>query len=254
MRRNGVRGALARLAASAAILLGLLAPAAAGDAATFAPIGFSEDGRFFAFEEFGVQDGSGFAYANIYLLDVVADKWVDGAPWRVLLDDEIETLADARAQALAAAQGALNAREVTTPATITALNGDGEILKDDGATLTFGSPGYGLSEPQKRVTLRLTTTFPPPADPNCTEYFIDPPVGFRLEAQREGEGTTLIHDDTSVPRSRGCVEAYRLYGVVGAKDWAWHGHTPVAIISVYPHGFEGPDRRFIAQPLTGLAW
>ncbi|MGE6786024.1 DUF2259 domain-containing protein, partial [Ensifer adhaerens] len=35
-------------------------PALAGDYAALQPIGFSADGNVFAFEEYGVQDGSGF--------------------------------------------------------------------------------------------------------------------------------------------------------------------------------------------------
>ena len=41
-------------------------PALAGDAALADFIGFSEDGQTFAFEEYGIQDGSGFAYSTIY--------------------------------------------------------------------------------------------------------------------------------------------------------------------------------------------
>ena len=57
--------------------------ALAADAADRAIIGFSADGRYFAFEEFGIQDGSGFAYANIFVLDLEDDKWVEGSPVRV---------------------------------------------------------------------------------------------------------------------------------------------------------------------------
>ena len=44
-------------AASALLAASLAGPALAGDAANFNPLGFSEDGRYFAFEEFGIQDG-----------------------------------------------------------------------------------------------------------------------------------------------------------------------------------------------------
>lgn len=87
MTRNVVRMVSGRLAASAVTLM-LAAPAMAGDRALIDFIGFSEDGQYFAFEEFGVQDGSGFPYSNIYVLDVSADSWVDGTPVRVQLDDE----------------------------------------------------------------------------------------------------------------------------------------------------------------------
>ena len=72
MRLNVVPAASALLAAS--LTLFSAAPALAGDAAQFDPIGFSEDGRYFAYEEYGIQDGSGFPYATIYLVDLIAQR------------------------------------------------------------------------------------------------------------------------------------------------------------------------------------
>jgi predicted secreted protein len=47
----------------------LAVPAAhAGDYAYRDILGFSSDGKSFAFEEYGVQDGSGFPYANIFVV------------------------------------------------------------------------------------------------------------------------------------------------------------------------------------------
>ena len=47
------------------ILLGVFSlEASAGDTATPQVLGFSADGKVFAFEEYGIQDGSGFPYAN----------------------------------------------------------------------------------------------------------------------------------------------------------------------------------------------
>ncbi|WP_417309148.1 DUF2259 domain-containing protein [Devosia sp.] len=243
---------MARLAASAAILLGLLAPAAAGDAATFAPIGFSGDGRYFAFEEFGIQDGSGFSFANIYLVDVAQDRWVGGSPWRVMRQTDGGPVALARDAAHQKAEAALAEFDVTAPATFTALNGDGEILPDNGATLTFGRPGFAMGGPTNLVTLSLTTTTPPPGNPDCLNYMDEPPVGFELRAMREDGSNSLLYADDTVPRSRGCAVGYKLYAVVGPTEWYWFDKTPIAIISVYSHGFEGPDRRFIAVPLPDL--
>ena len=64
------------------------APASAGDFAERHIFGFSPDGSHFAFEEYGVQDGSGFPYSNIYIVDVANDSWLPGTPLRVRIDDE----------------------------------------------------------------------------------------------------------------------------------------------------------------------
>ena len=42
---------------------------------------------------------------------------------------------------------------------------------------------------------------------------------------------------------------YRIYAVVMPADFGGLQNAGVAIISTYPFGFEGPDRRFIAVPL-----
>ena len=59
-----------------------LAPIAAqaGDFADRALLGFSPDGRYFALEEYGIQDGSGYPYSNIFLIDTTTDEWVTGTP------------------------------------------------------------------------------------------------------------------------------------------------------------------------------
>jgi predicted secreted protein len=62
--------------------------ARAGDAATRDIIGFSPDGRYFAFEQHGIQDGSGFPYAEIFVIDAAEDRWVPGTPIRKRADDE----------------------------------------------------------------------------------------------------------------------------------------------------------------------
>jgi predicted secreted protein len=236
---------------AASVLLAASLPATAvlaGDAASFNPLGFSEDGRYFAFEEFGIQDGSGFPYANLTILDVTEDKWAAGSPFRIRLDDETATLAEARHAAQLAAAPHFASLAIETPALTVALNGDGEP-SGDGSTMTFGSPGYGLAPPQDVSTLTLTTTLPDYAGPCVTDYGFDPPVGYTL-ALDALSGVTTLHEDEAVPASRGCTVAYRLYGVFAPLDWAGLGLAPVAVLSVYTNGFEGPDRRFIAVPIV----
>lgn len=250
MRLCVVKAASVRLAASLGFLALAAAPALAGDAANFAPLGFSADGRYFGYEEFGVQDGSGFPYSNIFILDVAADKWAGGSPFRVTLEEESPTLAGVRDAAMAKAAKAFTDLGISEPAVIEALNGDGEP-GHDGTSIMFGARGFGMDPPPNPVTLRIesfesTSTVP------CVESFgFEPPVGFALTLEADGN-TTALHRDTSVPASRNCTVAYRPYAIVAPVNWSWAGRTPVAIISVFSRGFEGPDRRFIAVPVPGV--
>src|SRR5690606_23869442 len=87
------------IAASMAIALTCVSPSLAGDTAQLQILGFSADGRIFAFEEYGVQDGSGFPYANRFYIDTTTDSYISGSPIRVRLDDETRDVAAARREA-----------------------------------------------------------------------------------------------------------------------------------------------------------
>ncbi len=246
MKPNVALRASARLAASLVLLLGAGAGAAmAGDRALLDIIGFSEDGGYFAFEEFGVQDGSGFPYSNIYVLDLAADRFVGGTPIRVRRDDEGVALAEARAAAADAAAGVIATLGIATPADIIAVNGDGEL--GDGSFLAFGQPGFAPNSVDGAYMLRLGT-FPAESPQSCVDYIGEMALGMTLGLTGP-EGVAEIFRDEVLPKSRGCPVAYRIFAVV-APQYAAPPDAHVAIIATYPFGFEGPDRRFIAIPLA----
>src|SRR5690606_1891155 len=107
---------LVRRASASLLMLGAcVAPAVAGDSAQFDAIGYSEDGRYFAFEQFGIQDGSGFPYSEIFLIDLDTDDFVGGSPFRARIDTEMAQLADARSEAVELAGAALAEHDITRP-------------------------------------------------------------------------------------------------------------------------------------------
>ena len=79
-------------------LCALSSIASAGDFATLNFIGFSKDGRYLAFEEYGTQDGSGFPYSNFYFVDVVKNIFA-AKSIIVRLDNEAATERQARTRA-----------------------------------------------------------------------------------------------------------------------------------------------------------
>lgn len=231
-------------AALAALVLTSL-PAQAGDMALFDARGYSPDGRYFAFEEYGVQDGSGFPYSNIFVVDLAEDKWVGGSPFRVRIDADNASLEAARRDAQDAAEDTLIEFAITEPAQLLAAIGDGDPR--DATELMFGAAGYQPGMVIGEHYLGLEVFEAKSAEP-CSDYTDEPIVGFALTMGTDGVPREL-HRDTSVPKSRGCPLAYRLYAVyapMGRGDIA----GSVAVVSVYPLGFEGPDRRFIAVPIS----
>jgi predicted secreted protein len=78
-----------------ALMLCLLAPILlyAGDTAIFVDLGFSPDYRYFAFAQYGEQDGSGFPYAELYIVDVVKNSFAPGGVVKTTWQEDSEPLA-----------------------------------------------------------------------------------------------------------------------------------------------------------------
>lgn len=246
MKRNAGMAALVRLGASLLGLLALMLPALAADRALISFIGYSADGDKFAFEEYGVQDGSGFAFSNVYVIDLVNDTWISGTPFAAQAEDEGATLADIRAEALAKADDTLTKLDIGVPAQILMLIGDG-VANDNGTRATWSTPsccGPGQTQPDS-FALMLETRGIGSTEDYCRDMS---PVGFNLTYQDQNGVKDLHKDGDMLPKSRRCTLDYRLYAVVQPFD-DYSGGRRVAIIASYPFGFEGVDRRFLAVPI-----
>ena len=222
----------------------LASVAAAGDTASLDILGYSPDGKVFAFEEYGQQDGSGFAYSSIFFLDITADKFLAGTPIRVRIDDE-ESIAKIRGIARAKAGPLIDQYRLTeNPGVMVAYNPPSEVDSDPHKVRYYpylsAQPG-GLTN-----TLELKTRdFPPSQDClNMTGSY----VGFTLtltEYQAQ-PFDKVLHADSTVPKSRNCPNEYRIGAVVSSEAAE---ATPIAMIMVGSFGFEGNDRRWIAVPI-----
>lgn len=247
MKRNvGMAGTARLVGASAILVLAMAGAAVAGDRALADFIGFSESGRYFAFEEFGIQDGSGFAYSTIYVIDLAEDAWVAGSPYHFRTEDDTVTLSDARREAAEMAAAKIAQLKINQPADVIALNGDGEV--SDGLTLEFALPGYFPGETFDPYTLTLEV-FDAETPEDCSQFTGEPGKGYALTLTDKSGDHELHRDSGMLPKSRGCITTYRLFAVV-TPQYAQPERNGVAIISTYPVGFEGPDRRFLAVPTS----
>jgi predicted secreted protein len=225
----------------AAGLAGLSWPAMAGDFADRAILGFSPEGTVFAFEEFGVQDGSGFAYSNIYLIDTVKDAWVSGTPIRVMHENEDETLANVREEARQRALPWMTHYDVDPRGRVVVSNPSTELSADP-YKVRFLTDLYS-NWPNHDWTLALTPLALP--EPIGCEN-LGPVQGFRLVLTNpDGEAWT-IHDDDALPASRGCAQDYAISDVVSYVPDGGIDGVMVVLVHVISQGFEGPDRRFLA--------
>lgn len=232
-------------------------PAAAGHFTHDRTIGFSEDGRYFAFKTYGLQRGSGLPFANVFVVDLGRNAWVQGSPFRASRGEEDMAAVEAapfaalevvRRDALDAAAPMLGDLHIRRPATVLHAQGIGQAYQADEQTrIRVPHPDTPTNaEPWGEFTLTLGHEQVPAASEFCTRP--DDLRGYRLEiAFPDGDSQTL-HQDTRIPASRGCAESYRLDAVLSA-GFPQDGTPMVALISVWQQGFEGLDRHVIAAPL-----
>lgn len=235
--------------AAVACLLATALPAAAGDWADREILGFSPDGATFAFEEFGVQDGSGFPYANVYVIDTATDAWVKGTPVRVLIEDETANLDEVRAKALEDAEPVIAARGgLGGGYRIVVSNPPTELSADPHAVRFL--PDLYANQPYAAWDLALTL-LPMPEGEACANF--GPVFGFRLALAGHDGSTHILHEDRSLPASRFCPVDYAITDVIVSPA---DGREPalIVLLNLIRQGFEGPDRRYlaVAARLPGL--
>lgn len=220
----------------------------AGDAAELNILGFSKDGKIFAFEEFGVQDGSGFPYSNRFYIDTADDSFVPGTPIHARIDDENATLDAARAEARQKGEKIISQAELAANRGFTAgLNPVTELSADPFRMVVNPRPIFYPVDPPLEVRLELVPLND--TEPCSSHGEIN---GFRLLRidPKDGGRTQLLHEDKSIPQSRGCPSDYSIGGIQTLE--IAHTLTSYAVlIAVRRYGFEGPDFRWIA--VTG-AW
>lgn len=243
--------------------------AQAGDAAARHIIGFSPDGAYFAFEQYGTLDAgaSDSGWSQIDIIDTRTDQFVGGKP--ILVVDETEeatlTLEQARAQAAAQAAPILAQYAITSPAEQSASDkftfpGEtvayNDISRLEQVSQKWLSPLHGetgISTIQLDEILAASTS-------DCSASFATTQqrdqalqgekagkaLGFRLTLHgQDGKPIKILHEDKTVPGSRNCPTSYSLsesYELTPAGKPA----VIVVLVQRFSQGFEGRDRRFLA--------
>jgi predicted secreted protein len=224
-------------------------PTLAGDRAQLNVIGYSRNLRYFAFEEYGVHDGSGGNYSHIYVVDLSADNWVSGTPFVTDQDGNPDQVAPdlpaVRAKTLTLAAPMLTDLKIEVPAVPLVMLGDG-VPAADGKTMTTAFPSCcGPNDTDASQLLNLTlTTFAAKSAIDCP---VDEAFGYALTATlADGSSRELHRDGANLPKSRSCPQDYRLYAVFSPFE---QFGPRVALVSSYPFDFEGTSRRFLAVPI-----
>jgi predicted secreted protein len=228
------------LAAFALVMFGSIVRA--GDYATLNFLGFSKDGRYLAFEEYGVQDGSGFPYSSFYFVDVAKNSFA--APSiNVRLDNEQATENQARAKARLKAAAILrklrivngNLGQLTVSRMLTDLDvpapGGGKSQKIKFAEIVgsmYRRGDYELTLNQSEVKLKT-----------C-EYTDYPVYKFDISLKdKDADKTVSLQKDGTLPSSRSCPIDYAMQFVYLYED------NIAVFLNTFYTGFEGPDMRYL---------
>ena len=217
----------------------------AGDFAERRIIGFSPSGSHFAFEQFGIQDGSGFPYSEIFVINMKTDTWVSGTPIRVRLKNEKATLHQARTRARKKASKRLKKLRIRRPGRLLA---SAPVTEVGANPHELGFRPYGFQTSSEDIQTVLIDVFDLPGPAHCSS-FGPKSKGFALSLRHDGkENITEIYRDTSLPKSRGCTQDYAISDIIMFPEFD-KAKVMVALVSIFTHGFEGADRRFIAVKL-----
>ncbi|PDT54997.1 DUF2259 domain-containing protein [Sinorhizobium americanum] len=222
-------------------------PAIAGDYASLQPIGFSSDGKVFGFEEYGIQDGSGFPYSSVYVLDTQTDTFLPGAPIRARVEEDNGALPRARRDAHRRAAPLIDAyRLLDTPGLLAAYN---PVTEPDTADHRLRYDAFP-ADPPFRKTYELQLEEKNLAAEGICKDLLKDVKGFRLVmTEKAGKPVSeVLQDDSRIPESRRCPTGYRIGGVVThVDDDGVQVH--VVMVLVKSLGFEGTtDGRWIAVP------
>ena len=217
----------------------------AGDYASLNFIGFSNDGKYLAFEEYGWQDGSGFPYSNYFFVDVAKNVFA-APPVRKLIEKENVTENSIRSAAKKAAAANLkkfkivqgNVGKLVVARLLTDLDAfklaPGGEVKDQTVRFTdeissnYFENEFELSLKTSEVKIK-----------EC-EYNYEPVLKFELMLKNlRSDLASTLQNDKSLPASRNCPHTYSIQNVY------LYQNKIAVFMNVYTMGFEGPDMRYM---------
>lgn len=197
----------------------------AGDISKYDFIGFSKDLKYCAFEIYGTQDGSGFPYSEIFIINVDKNAY-QTKPIQYCNTDDTDIN---------------KTRKIVFDMAIPFLKKYG-IENAQQGTLLFSKPknphSCNFKVRNKKCSLKLLEK---ELDDPTTD-FVNEKI-FELQLIVDGK-TKILQKDSKLPGSRGCPYKYRLLS-------AYYNTNKIAVFIEYDdYGFEGPNVRQLL--VTGI--
>lgn len=216
------------------LLAGLFmsAGAIAGDAAMFASLGWSVDSRHYAFAQYGYHDGSGFPYANVYVIDAASNRYATGGRIDTEFKDMDKSDTDALKHVLEKARAKFRALGLAQSVGVDAGVAPRCVQSADetSSTCALISPAHG------NLTLRMKQKSVVGEDPTSDTT----KASFSLAL--EGNSIRpMVLEDGKTQRVR--VLDYKIDRIFFSPD----GQHLAVIIQKREAAFEGPSLRYMAD-------
>jgi predicted secreted protein len=224
----------------------------AGDYSNLQFIGFSRNGKYLAFEEYGTGDASGYPFASVYFVDVEKNTLV-GKPFSATLENEkateaaalkrVETLAARKMRELKIVRG--NTGKLVLAHLLTDWTyGDSFVSRGEGAEKIKLNDYLNPNSPNQYEFYELTlNSIPTKTNGVCQdEYYTFYKLELTLDHYHTGEkdmDPQVLQKDAELPKSRGCPYGYRMESV-----YSYKGKIAV-FVNVFSQGWEGPDMRYM---------
>lgn len=235
-----------KLLLSSFITILTLSQVMAGESATTRPIGFSKDGKYFAYVEYVMQDGSGFTEASVKFLDVKKNAFAEKA---VSVRDENDKadVVKTREKVLVKAASLLtklgiskNNVDVLVSRQIT--DTDVSQNQDMRKKAEFSTYRNILSGGSNSVVLEIKKA------PNAGACISEIESQMLKVSLKKADGKIIVlQEDKELPKSRDCAYDYTIQDIFTKED---SRKEVVVLINVIGQGFEGPSSRTIA--VTGM--
>lgn len=209
--------------------------------------GYSQDGRYFAYEEFGREQVTRVSFAQISVYDLRTGLLVLGTPALSRSLDDAQTPADMLKIVRAQTKTIFEDLSIGMPAIALSVHGDGERIENTTA-MQFGILLHdGTQRISGRYELKLEQ-FDVISSTDCLllETGVRP-QGFTLYFENFGQRLE-IHQDKILSRKRGCPESYQIKAVyvpLGAVDV----QQGVAMVMINIQTDNGIERRFLPVAL-----
>lgn len=190
----------------------------AGDVSQCEFKGFSKDLKYCAFETYGIQDGSGFPYCEIYIINVDRNAY-QIKPFEYCNYDNNDLV---------------KTRKVVMDMSMPFFEKYGVDDSQKGV-LIFNNPKDSYScnfqVGNKKCSLKLLEK---ELDDPTTDFVRE--KIFELQLTVDGK-TTILQRDSKLPESRGCPYKYRLLSAY------YHTNKIAVFVEYEDYGFEGPNLR-----------